>query len=169
MLGELPLTQDIELAFVPGEEGFWQEYAAGGRDLIEKYREAIDDLAADLQVKRQRTGTWMCIPWFFPRRRWKTFICIWQRPIWMKWRSFIWFQAARPEEYREELLGAKASGMFDGMGEEIVNGQIRVRDGVIQDISLEIQLEEGVSLLLNGSLQNTIWNWRHPCGPERRR
>ena len=25
MLGELPLTQDIELAFVPGEEGFWQE------------------------------------------------------------------------------------------------------------------------------------------------
>lgn len=155
MLGELPLTQDIELAFVPGEEGFWQEYAAGGRDLIEKYREAIDDLAADLQVEKAENRDMDVYTVVLPTEALEDFYLYMAKAHLDEMEKLHLVSGCEAEEYREELLGAKASGMFDGMGEEIVNGQIRVRDGVIQDISLEIQLEEGVSLLLNGSLQNT--------------
>src|SRR5699024_6940506 len=106
MLGELPLTQDIELAFVPGEEGFWQEYAAGGRDLIEKYREAIDDLAADLQVEKAENRDMDVYTVVLPTEALEDFYLYMAKAHLDEMEKLHLVSGCEAEEYREELLGA---------------------------------------------------------------
>ena len=124
--------------------------------MIEKYREAIDDLAADLQVEKAENRDMDVYTVVLPTEALEDF--------------YLYMAKAHLDEMEKlHLVSGCEAGRIPGRtarGKGIRdvrrNGRGNCKradpgpeDGVIQDISLEIQLEEGVSLLLNGSLQNT--------------
>lgn len=141
LAGELPLPQDIDLFFVPGEEEIVSEIGEDWQDWADELKKTAEDTIEDIQVEKAEEGDEDIYT-----------VCFLTEDLEDCYLEFVdayldgmermkIISKREATELRGELFTVDTLMAFDALDEEFVNGTIRVRDGAIKEIYLEVSLQ----------------------------